>query len=201
MTLTSRSPTETEAIGRALAAALHPGDVLLLDGPLGAGKTALVRAIAAGLGADPALVSSPTFVLVQEYEALAGPIVHADAYRLPEGDADALATLGWDGLATPAAIVLIEWGQRLVGLVEHTASVRIRPEGDQHRRIDLRADETWRERPGLARLAAFGPVPPEPARTDTTCPVTGAGVRADAPTWPFVDERARLADLYRWLTE
>src|SRR5438132_10783746 len=72
----------TEALGRRLGALLFPGAVVGLVGPLGAGKTQLVRAIAKGLGIDnPAQVSSPTFVLIQEYEARL-PIYHFDAYRL-----------------------------------------------------------------------------------------------------------------------
>src|SRR5258705_4646967 len=71
----------TSRLGRALAAALFPGAVVALIGPLGAGKTHLVRAIAEGLGADPAQVTSPTFVLIQEYEGRL-PIYHFDAYRL-----------------------------------------------------------------------------------------------------------------------
>src|SRR5437763_7970192 len=72
----------TEAFGRRLASHLFPGAVIALIGPLGAGKTHLVRAIAEGLGiADSAVVNSPTFVLIQEYEARL-PIYHFDAYRL-----------------------------------------------------------------------------------------------------------------------
>src|SRR5580704_14255702 len=72
----------TEAFGRRLAALLFPGSVVALVGPLGAGKTHLVRAIAVGLGiANPNQVSSPTFVLIQEYEGRL-PIYHFDAYRL-----------------------------------------------------------------------------------------------------------------------
>ena len=71
----------TEAFGRRLAARLFPGAVVALNGTLGAGKTHLVRAIAEGLGANPAAVNSPTFVLIQEYAGRL-PIFHSDVYRL-----------------------------------------------------------------------------------------------------------------------
>src|SRR5437588_2782718 len=82
----------TQAFGRQLAALLFPGAVVALVGPLGAGKTHLVRAVAEGLGiADSRLVTSPTFVLIQEYNAQL-PIFHFDAYRLrSEAEFDDLA--------------------------------------------------------------------------------------------------------------
>ena len=86
-TVRTVSEAETEAAGATLAATLAPGDVVLLDGPLGAGKTAFVRGMARGLGATPADVSSPTFTLLQEY---AGPVplFHADLYRLTPPEVD-----------------------------------------------------------------------------------------------------------------
>lgn len=102
-----------EAATRALAAALAPrlraGDVLRLDGPLGAGKTTLVRALVAALGGDAAQVASPTFTLLHQYDC-APPLVHIDAYRL-SGPGD-LAGLGFDELAE-GAISAIEWSQRV----------------------------------------------------------------------------------------
>ena len=98
-------PEATEAIGRALAGVLLPGDVVALDGELGAGKTTFVRAVAAHLGVEPGLVSSPTFVMVNQYPVpqsanasplRGGQVIHVDAYRLT--GADDLETLGWDRL-------------------------------------------------------------------------------------------------------
>jgi tRNA A37 threonylcarbamoyladenosine biosynthesis protein TsaE len=75
----------TAAFGTALAAELRAGDIVLLEGDLGAGKTALARAIIRALAAEPALeVPSPTFALVQPYETARGPVLHADLYRLGE---------------------------------------------------------------------------------------------------------------------
>src|SRR5450631_3937740 len=82
ITIAVRNLAETEALGRRLAPSLFPGAVVALIGPLGAGKTNLVRAIAIGLDIpNPAVVNSPTFVLIQEYDARL-PIYHFDAYRL-----------------------------------------------------------------------------------------------------------------------
>ena len=96
------------ALGRALGAALAPGDVLALVGPLGAGKSALARAVLYGAGLDPrARVASPTFTLVQEHPARF-PVHHADVYRLTHArDLDEVGLLERDDVAT-----LIEWADR-----------------------------------------------------------------------------------------
>jgi len=100
----------TEAIGRRLGAALFPGAVVALIGPLGAGKTQLVRAIAQGLGiADARVVTSPTFVLIQEYSARL-PIYHFDAYRL-HGPAQ-LFDLGVHEYFEGQGVCLVEWADR-----------------------------------------------------------------------------------------
>jgi tRNA threonylcarbamoyladenosine biosynthesis protein TsaE len=102
----------TAALGAKLAAILRPGDLILLSGELGAGKTALARAIIRTLMADPSLdVPSPTFALVQPYDRGTLRILHADLYRLlAERDADEL------GLDDPEAITLIEWPERAPAL-------------------------------------------------------------------------------------
>jgi tRNA threonylcarbamoyladenosine biosynthesis protein TsaE len=101
----------TEAFGRRLGASLFPGAVVALIGPLCAGKTHLVRAIAEGLGiADSRVVTSPTFVLIQEYCAR-WPIYHFDAYRLR--GADELFELGVHEYFDSAGISLVEWADRV----------------------------------------------------------------------------------------
>jgi tRNA threonylcarbamoyl adenosine modification protein YjeE len=99
----------TEALGAELAGSLKPGDLVVLEGDLGAGKTALARAIIRRLADDPALdVPSPTFALVQPYDSAKGLILHADLYRL--GDPREVEELGL--LDNPQAIVLVEWAER-----------------------------------------------------------------------------------------
>ncbi|WIY53002.1 tRNA (adenosine(37)-N6)-threonylcarbamoyltransferase complex ATPase subunit type 1 TsaE [Devosia sp. YIM 151766] len=99
----------TAQFGAELALTLKPGEVVSLEGDLGAGKTALARAIIRTLADDPALeVPSPTFALIQPYETPRGPVLHADLYRL--ADAGEVEELGL--LDDPEAIVLVEWADR-----------------------------------------------------------------------------------------
>ncbi len=100
----------TERLGQALAELLPAGSVVALDGPLGAGKTRLVQAIAAASGVDRRDVVSPTFVLMHEYRG-DRPMIHLDAYRLR--DADEFLQLGVEEAFDGANIVLIEWAQRV----------------------------------------------------------------------------------------
>ena len=104
----------TADLGARLAATLKPGDLVLLSGGLGAGKSALARAIVRTLAGDPDMdVPSPTFALVQPYESAAGPILHADLYRLAsEREIDELGLLDRD------AIVLVEWPERAPALFD-----------------------------------------------------------------------------------
>ena len=99
----------TAALGARLGASLAPGDVVLLSGGLGAGKTALARAMIRTMTGDPALeVPSPSYALVQPYEAAGRPVLHADLYRLREArEIDELGLFD-----RPEAIVLVEWPER-----------------------------------------------------------------------------------------
>ena len=109
MTITTRSEDETVAAGRSFAARLQGGAIVLLSGDLGAGKTAFVRGVAAGLGLEPADVSSPTFTLIQEYR---GPTVlrHVDLYRLSPPEVE---DIGLYDLVLEEGITAIEWPDRL----------------------------------------------------------------------------------------
>ncbi len=103
----------TEALGRRLAALLRPGDAVLLEGPLGAGKSALARALIRAAAGDPALdVPSPSYTLVQDYDTRRGTLQHFDLWRLdgPGG----VVELGWDDARL--GIVVVEWPDRLGAL-------------------------------------------------------------------------------------
>lgn len=105
----------TEAFGRDLAARLAPGDIVLLKGALGSGKTSLARAAIRALAGDPLLeVPSPSFALVQAYETPRGTVLHADLYRL--ASAADIAELGL--LDDPSAIVFVEWPERAPALAD-----------------------------------------------------------------------------------
>lgn len=107
----------TEALGRRLAGLLRAGDAVLLDGPLGAGKTALARALLREACSDPLLdVPSPSYTLVQTYDGPSFPIHHFDLWRLG-GEAE-VVELGWD--EAREGVVLVEWPDRLG---------RLRPDG------------------------------------------------------------------------
>ena len=128
----------TRKIADDVSGLVKPGDLVTLSGDLGAGKTAFARALVRRLSGDPDLeVPSPTFTLMQVYEALDFPIVHADLYRI--GNPSELAELGWDE-ATDSALVLVEWADRAGGaLPDERLDVRltIPPEGGEKRIIEL----------------------------------------------------------------
>ena len=108
----------TAALGARLAAQLKPGDLVLLEGGLGAGKTALARTIIRTLVGDPTLdVPSPSFALVQPYEANGILLLHADLYRI--GSPREMDELGL--FDDPRAIVLVEWAERVPELASHAA--------------------------------------------------------------------------------
>jgi tRNA threonylcarbamoyladenosine biosynthesis protein TsaE len=117
-------PSDTEALGERLAAGLRAGDLVVLSGPLGAGKTVLVRGLARGLGVA-GQVTSPTFVIAREHRPLPGgagvPLVHVDAYRLGSGGAQGSAELDDLDLDTELteAVVAVEWGE---GVAERLAA-------------------------------------------------------------------------------
>ena len=128
---TTSSERDTFALGEQIASALQPGTFVLLHGDLGAGKTAFVRGMAAGLGANPDDVSSPTFVLIQHYKGRI-PLVHVDLYRLDSGAA--VDDLGLEEMAD-GAVVAIEWAERLPRPLDGGVSVKIEDLGGNSRRI------------------------------------------------------------------
>jgi len=134
-TLITRTETETAAVGRAVAATLSAGDVVLLHGDLGAGKTAFVKGLAEGIGVQRDEVSSPTFTLVQEYRGGRLTLFHVDLYRIE--DPREIDDLGLDELAE-GGVLAIEWAEKLppsrVSRDAHVVMVRIQ-HGDGDTRI------------------------------------------------------------------
>ena len=121
------TPEDTKALGQELAGILRPGDLVVLVGPLGAGKTALTQGIGAGLGVrEP--VTSPTFVISRVHSGGRVPLVHVDAYRL--GSVADVDDLDLDDTAA-SSVTVVEWGR---GLVEQLADEHL--EGRLDRRDD-----------------------------------------------------------------
>ena len=124
--ITSLSADETIQLGIKIGTCLKGGEVITLIGPLGSGKTLMVKGIAAGLGAaDSRRVTSPTFVLVNEYT---GPemrldVYHLDAYRL-ESVAE-FEMLGFDDLCRPASVVLIEWADKVASALQNIDTIGV----------------------------------------------------------------------------
>ena len=131
----SHSPAQTEALGAALGAALATGDLLLLEGPLGAGKTRFVAGLARGMSAR-GRVRSPSFTLVNEYAMDERTFYHVDLYRLETVDAQAL---GLDEMLE-RGVVAVEWGDRLPKRTGQAALVlAFAFQGESERSIAARA--------------------------------------------------------------
>jgi tRNA threonylcarbamoyladenosine biosynthesis protein TsaE len=133
--MTSRSEEETMGVAEQVAATFQGGEVVLLSGELGSGKTAFVRGLARGLGADPGEVASPTFVLLTSYP---GRLVlhHADLYRL-RGDGDE-REIGLEELPGPGGVLAVEWAERLAEVPwPSPLRVHLHHAGGDQRRIVL----------------------------------------------------------------
>ena len=133
MQITTYSADETQALGTKLAKRLQPGDVIAFFGDLGAGKTALTRGIAQGLGITD-IVTSPTYTIVNEYLTGRLPLFHFDMYRL--GSSDELFDIGWEDYLARGGVCAVEWSERVSdALPEDTIFVDI-ARTDEH--------EDWR---------------------------------------------------------
>ncbi|HTU26589.1 MAG TPA: tRNA (adenosine(37)-N6)-threonylcarbamoyltransferase complex ATPase subunit type 1 TsaE [Pirellulales bacterium] len=143
----------TAALGHALAELLPVPAAIGLNGPLGAGKTRLVQAVAEAVGIDRRTVTSPTFVLVQEYHG-SRSIYHADAYRLR--DEDEFWQLGLDERFVEPVWVFVEWAERFPdSLPPDRLDIRLTPLDGPRRRVELLA-HSERFAPLLAALQRFG---------------------------------------------
>lgn len=127
---------DTERLGRALADAVRPGDVIALHGQLGAGKTRLVQAVAEELGCGDQLVNSPTFILIQEYDGRL-PVYHVDAYRLK--DCDEFFDIGGEEILADDGVCLIEWAEKVSeALPRDHLDIVISVTGEQTRTFEFR---------------------------------------------------------------
>lgn len=131
------SPRETDQLGRLIGSVLMGGESLALSGTLGAGKTALVRGIAAGLGAAAEAVSSPTFVLLHEYRGRL-PLAHLDLYRIDSlRDAE---SIGLDDYLSGSTVVAVEWADKALALLpSDRLEMELRHRTVQSRSIQFRA--------------------------------------------------------------
>jgi tRNA threonylcarbamoyladenosine biosynthesis protein TsaE len=209
------------ALGGAIARHARAGDVVALVGELGAGKTQLVRGMAAALGLAPGATASPTFVMMQEYRGAAGRgekvepkqvesgegegaggggelwLVHMDAYRVQS--AEDLESIGWDsrpdGEVRRGAVVAVEWADRLGGaLGADVLEVALTHAGPEERELVMVPRGRWVRRwPALVRELDRALAPPR------VCPLCRALVEEGGAYAPFCSARCRMADLGRWL--
>lgn len=136
---TSRNPEETLEAGRRVGERLAGGEIILLSGSLGAGKTVFVKGLAAALGLDPEDVSSPSFTLVNRHAGGRLLLYHIDLYRLDEGASAAHAVDLDELLADERAVIVIEWAERMgrYPLPSPVWQVSIEGDGEEARRISI----------------------------------------------------------------
>jgi tRNA threonylcarbamoyladenosine biosynthesis protein TsaE len=141
---TSRGADETFEAGRRVGERLAGGEILLLSGTLGAGKTVFAKGLAAGLGLDPSEVSSPSFTLVNRYGEGRLLLYHLDLYRLAEGASAAHAVELDELLADESAVIVIEWAERMgrYRLPPTVWRVHIEGDGEDPRRIRITRAES-----------------------------------------------------------
>ncbi|MEK6671133.1 MAG: tRNA (adenosine(37)-N6)-threonylcarbamoyltransferase complex ATPase subunit type 1 TsaE [Nitrospirota bacterium] len=136
--LLSTSHRHTDRLGQAIGRALRGGETIALYGPLGAGKTALVRGIAQGLGASPAAISSPTFVMIHEYDQGRLPLAHVDLYRIRSPRE--LESIGLTEYFSGRTVTAIEWADKgLAALPQDRIEITLNHRAAQSRAIQFRA--------------------------------------------------------------
>lgn len=147
MKITTYSADETQALGTKLAKRLQPGDVIAYFGDLGAGKTALTRGIAQGLGITD-IVTSPTYTIVNEYLTGRLPLFHFDMYRL--GSSDELFDIGWEDYLARGGVCAVEWSENVEDALQGAIRVTIEkdPFEADTRRITIEGGSRF-EAPGL----------------------------------------------------
>jgi len=143
-TFLSNSEHDTQRLGAALARIIPPGTVVALIGLLGAGKTRLVQAVATAIGVPAGAVTSPTFVLVNEYTAGRMPVYHFDTYRLK--DDDEFVNLGPDEYFDSNGVSFVEWADRVLNLLPaERLEITIEATGETQRRFSIRGTSSRME--------------------------------------------------------
>ncbi|HVN72576.1 MAG TPA: tRNA (adenosine(37)-N6)-threonylcarbamoyltransferase complex ATPase subunit type 1 TsaE [Desulfomonilia bacterium] len=139
----SKSPEDTYSLGIRIGSLLKGGELILLNGELGAGKTLLTKGIVAGLEPhNPTTVVSPSFTLVNLYNARLD-IIHVDLYRL---DSEEIGNLGLEDFMDKNHIIIVEWAERVHGFfIGTTVDVTIEHSGESSRRITISAELPWIE--------------------------------------------------------
>lgn len=206
----STSASGTQEIGYVLAGHLRAGDVLGLIGPLGAGKTQLVRGLAQGLDVSTEGVASPTFVMVHEY-APRQPgglvLVHIDAYRL--NSLDDLESIGWP-VNSPAqlaelrrgTVVAVEWADRLAELLDADSLViRLDHLDESERQVEVMGGIAWLDRAQAMRkdLSSISWITDAKDKRQSKCPICGKMVELSGKYGVFCSARCQQVDLGRWL--
>jgi tRNA threonylcarbamoyladenosine biosynthesis protein TsaE len=137
----SHSPEETAELGAQIGSLLSGGEIILLNGELGAGKTLLTKGIVKGMEPDTsATVVSPSFTLVNLYNARLD-IIHVDLYRL---DSEEIGNLGLEDFMDTDHVIIVEWAQRACGFFRGTTvEITIDHAGEQRRRISISTELPW----------------------------------------------------------
>ncbi len=189
----SQSEESTIELATRLGQQLRASDVVCLLGPLGAGKTCFVRGLAKGMGLDPSMVSSPSFVICQEYNGKGTlTLAHIDAYRL--SGPDELQTIGWDELCeSPNTVLAIEWASIIESaLPEQRIEVTLQHTGENSREITINVPDEIADRlEGIDERIA----------ENDQCRKCNKPIASTAETFPFCSKRCRLADLGSWFDE
>ena len=146
-TVFSLSEDETADLGRSVGRALKGGELLLLTGDLGYGKTVFARGVAAALGVEPEEVTSPSFTLVHEYKGGRLPLFHVDLYRIDTAEEEAGA-FGIEEIREAGGVILVEWGEKLPPFLKRGAStIRFHDVGEGSRRIEIIVEGNTAARP------------------------------------------------------
>lgn len=146
-TVFSLSEEETLDLGRSLGRSLKGGELLLLEGDLGYGKTVFARGVAVALGIPPEEVTSPSFTLVHEYKGGRVPVFHLDLYRLLDTD-EQLGAFGVEEILAAGGVVIIEWGEKLPPFLRRNAmTIRFHDVGEGSRRIEIVSEAKSPQRP------------------------------------------------------